>query len=338
MEPAMMISLRPRAHGETVGKIIIRRGNSVATCSVDDEGLVMQRGVSPDEIQRVEKMTPKQRKRWRMSKNLELRGGSDGGAVPQNPSAGNRDSNADDGEPDPVAKRPRTSADVGMDGTASTLADGASLPSLQVSEDADAGALDVYNETALELSFNAATDCDALESMYLRVLAMNSSHVATLQHYGNLLMRLRKNYTGAQTMYERVLEALPDHVPALCNYGNLLHNHLGDFEKAEVLYKRALELQPNHTTTLSNYGLFLQNVQGDLVRAEDLYRKALDNDPAHATTLYNFARLLQEEKRDIVGAEDMFKRALQSDPDHSHVVSLPIRVPQPARSCFLYPL
>ena len=307
MAPAMMISVRPRACGETCGKVIVRRGDSVAMCNVDDDGLVSQRKPTPG---KESALTPKRRKRLRLSKNLKLRGGSDTGSVLQDPSARNPDPNEDEFEPDPVAKRARTS----------TMDDGASLTGSQAKERQDHGILDVYNETALELSFNAATDCDALEAMYLRVLEKNSSHVATLQHYGNLLMRLRKNYTGAQQMYERVLEALPDYVPALCNYGNLLHNHLGDFEKAEVLYKRALELQPNHTTTLSNYGLFLQNVQGDLVRAEELYKEALETDPTHATTLYNFARLLQEEKRDIVGAEDMFKRALQSDPDHSHVL------------------
>jgi tetratricopeptide (TPR) repeat protein len=316
MQPAMTVSVRQRARGETSAAVAIRRGDIVAMCNVDDEGLVVRRKLSPEELRMLDRMTPKQRKRLRISKNLELRGGSDSGATPQKPPAGENGSDEDEAETDPVVKRPRTS---GKDAAASTI--GADVPNgvLAGGEDAQVN-LDVHNETALELSFNAATDCDALEAMYVRVLEKNSSHVATLQHYGNLLMRLRKNYTGAQQMYERVLEALPDHVPALCNYGNLLHNHLGDFSKAEVLYKKALSLQPNHTTTLSNYGLFLQNVQGDLVQAEELYKKALDTDATHATTLYNFARLLQEEKRDVVGAEDMFKRALQSDPDHSHVL------------------
>ena len=62
----------------------------------------------------------------------------------------------------------------------------------------------------------AATDCDALEAMYKRVLALNSSHVATLQHYGNLLMRLRKNFTGAELMYERVLASVPGRTSQKC--------------------------------------------------------------------------------------------------------------------------
>ena len=37
----------------------------------------------------------------------------------------------------------------------------------------EASELDVGNETALEESFNTATDCDALEAMYQRVLAKN---------------------------------------------------------------------------------------------------------------------------------------------------------------------
>ena len=315
MAPAMTLSMRARARGETSDAIVVRCGPSVGICRVDDEGLAVQRHLTPQEIAAVRKMKPNELRALGTGNGghglrLALRGGvDDAGEKPVQEAA----TAVVEQEDMQVSKRPR--ADIPVDDMPAEAAPG---------DDAAASVgpteLDVGNETALELAFNTATDCDALEAMYTRVLESDSRHVSTLQHYGNLLMRIRGNYSGAQRMYERVLEAAPDHVPALCNYGNLLHNHLGDLDRAEELYVKALALQPNHTTTLSNYGLYLQNVKGDLARAEELYQKALDTDPAHATTLYNFARLLQEEKRDIVGAEEMFRRALASDPDHSHVL------------------
>ena len=41
MEPAMTISMRARASGETSDVIFVRRGTSVGVCNVDDEGLVL---------------------------------------------------------------------------------------------------------------------------------------------------------------------------------------------------------------------------------------------------------------------------------------------------------
>ena len=67
-------------------------------------------------------------------------------------------------------------------------------------------------------------------------------------------MRLRKNYTGAQSMYERVLAVVPDHVPALCNYGNLLHNHLGDFDKVRVYMSISIMYIYIHTIDMGAYG------------------------------------------------------------------------------------
>ncbi len=41
MEPAMTISMRPRASGETSDIMFVRRGNSVGVCNMDDQGLVL---------------------------------------------------------------------------------------------------------------------------------------------------------------------------------------------------------------------------------------------------------------------------------------------------------
>jgi tetratricopeptide (TPR) repeat protein len=287
MAPAMMLSARARARGETSRKFFFRSGENVAMCNLDDEGLVLQRKMYREEIQALEAMTPQQRKRLRLELRDDgicavsddtprpranrvlnaLRGGSSVSPALLNESLDDIHAS--------TAKRPRTSAARTHAGAASegsgevgSLAAGGEGGERQDGHAAGLGEeLDVKNETALEIAFNSAADCDALEAMYARVLAVDPSHVTTLQHYGNLLMRLRKNYTGAEAMYSRVLSVVPDHVPALCNYGNLLHNHLGEWNKAETVYKRALALQPNHTTTLSNYGLFLQNVKGDLAAA-----------------------------------------------------------------------
>lgn len=160
----------------------------------------------------------------------------------------------------------------------------------------DDGELDLaaLNETGLEAAYSEAADCDALERMYQTVLSNNASHVPTIHNYGNLLMKVRGNYTGAESMYKRALTLDPSHVPSLCNYGNLLHNHMERSDEAEEMYKKALEVDGAHATTMCNYGLLLQNVRKDYVGAEDKYKKALEADATHSTTLYNYARLKQD--------------------------------------------
>ena len=41
MEPAMTISMRACASGETSDVMFVRRGNSVGVCNLDDQGLVL---------------------------------------------------------------------------------------------------------------------------------------------------------------------------------------------------------------------------------------------------------------------------------------------------------
>jgi hypothetical protein len=43
MEPAMTLTIRPRARGETSDVLTLRRGNDVAACNIDDEGDVVRR-------------------------------------------------------------------------------------------------------------------------------------------------------------------------------------------------------------------------------------------------------------------------------------------------------
>ena len=150
-----------------------------------------------------------------------------------------------------------------------------------------------FNESKLVEVFNSASTCDTLEQMYNSVLARNPKHVPTLHNYGNLLMKVRHNYTMSEARYREALSVDPHHVPTLCNYGNLLHNHLSIPDQAESMYRKALDSDPVHATTLGNYGLFVQNIKKDLTVAEGWYRKALESDPHHATTLYNYGRLLQ---------------------------------------------
>jgi Tfp pilus assembly protein PilF len=162
---------------------------------------------------------------------------------------------------------------------------------------------DQFNETKLVELFNTASDCDTLELMYQKVLSRNPVHVPTLHNYGNLLMKVRQNFSEAEIRYKQALIADPQHVPSLCNYGNLLHNHLSKPDVAETMYIRALEIDPAHATTLCNYGLFVQNVKRDPRSAENWYKKALESDPHHSTTLYNYGRLLQV----ILGSPLLYK-------------------------------
>ena len=195
-----------------------------------------------------------------------------------------------------------------------------------------------FNESKLVEVFNSASNCDTLEQMYKSVLDRNPAHVPTLHNYGNLLMKVRHNYTEAEARYKAVLTLDPHHVPSLCNYGNLLHNHLSNSVEAESMYLKALNSDPTHSTTLCNYGLFVQNVKRNSDEAESLYRKALDSDPQHSTTLYNYGRLIQvyrltasialytldvfqqDANRNVSEAESLFQRALERDPEHVAVL------------------
>jgi Tfp pilus assembly protein PilF len=150
-----------------------------------------------------------------------------------------------------------------------------------------------FNESKLVEVFNSVSNCDTLEQMYKTVLQRNPTHVPTLHNYGNLLMKVRHNYTAAEDLYRKALGLDPHHVPSLCNYGNLLHNHFSNSNEAESMYLKALKCDPAHATTLCNYGLFVQNVKRDTLEAESWYRKALESDPQHSTTLYNYGRLIQ---------------------------------------------
>lgn len=171
---------------------------------------------------------------------------------------------------------------------------------------ADDGVVDLtkLNETGLEAAYSEAADCDALERMYQSVLINNASHVPTIHNYGNLLMKVRGNYTRAESMYKRALTLDPKHVPSLCNYGNLLHNHMERSDEAEEMYKKALEVDGAHATTMCNYGLLLQNVRKDYGGAEAKYRRALEADATHSTTLYNYARLKQDVSGDYQASSD----------------------------------
>ena len=197
-----------------------------------------------------------------------------------------------------------------------------------------------FNETELINVFNSAANCDILEQMYCHVLQQNPSHIPTLHNYGNLMMKVRHNYSQAELMYQKVLTIDPQHVLSLCNYGNLLHNHLSNSEQAESMYRKALNFDPAHATTLCNYGLFVQHHRNDAEAAAGWYRKALESDPQHSTTLYNYGRLMQvtpdhapdaharftflfawqDTSSNASEAEALFQRALGSDSEHVPVL------------------
>jgi len=158
-----------------------------------------------------------------------------------------------------------------------------------------------FNESKLAELLDSAPDCDTLEKMYRDVLHRNQQHVPTLHNYGNLLMRIRQNFTEAEIKYKEVMKINPAHVPTLCNFGNLLHNNLGRPDLAEAMYTKALSLDPGHSTTLCNLGYLKQTVHSDLTATEHLYRQALEYDSNHTTALYNYGRLLQVRRRRFRG-------------------------------------
>jgi hypothetical protein len=76
--------------------------------------------------------------------------------------------------------------------------------------------------------------------MYLSV----PQHVPTLHNYGNLLIKVRHDYTMAEARYKEALKGDPYHVPKLCNYGNPLQNYRSNTNQAEAMYLKALESNP----------------------------------------------------------------------------------------------
>jgi hypothetical protein len=236
MEPAMTISMRPRVRQEPSGTLIVRQGTSVGICPIEDEDeeLAAQPREYPDELAALHKMKPKERRRPR----LVLRGGSDksGSAAASAADDGEDESGGnEEEEEDRVAKRARTDGGP-EDEPASGCKEAAGSADTAATDD---GVLDVHNETALEITFNTATDCDALEAMYLRVLAKDDEHVSTLQHYGNLLMRIRRNYTGVAALAA---------FRVLCSV--LSRGHVRSARMLALCYERVCACELMHACTL----------------------------------------------------------------------------------------
>jgi len=183
MEPAMTISLRARAAGETSDVMVVRRGNSVGWCNIDEQGLVQRRRLYPEEEKALLSLSPKERKALntltpqQLRERLNLRGGADSPSLLPPPASGDDTQEQQEEEQDRTPKRART--------IASATQENPSRPDLGPAPDSAIG-LDAENDTMLELRYNTATDCDSLEEMYRRVLKHNSSHVPTLQVYFSL--------------------------------------------------------------------------------------------------------------------------------------------------------
>jgi hypothetical protein len=173
MEPAMTISLRARATGETSDVMVVRRGNSVGWCNIDEQGLVQRRRLYPEEEKALLSLSPKECKALntltpqQLRERLNLRGGADSPTA-----SGDNNHEQQEQEEDRTPKRART--------TTSAAQENPSRPDLGPAPDSTIG-LDAENDTMLEMRYNTATDCDSLEEMYRRVLKHNSSHVPTLQ-------------------------------------------------------------------------------------------------------------------------------------------------------------
>lgn len=173
MEPAMTISLRARATGETSDVMMVRRGNSVGWCNIDEQGLVQRRRLYPEEEKALLSLSPKESKALntltpqQLRERLNLRGGAD-----SPPATGGDTHEQPEQEQDRTPKRARTIASAAQENPL--------RPDQGPAADSAIG-LDAENDTMLELRYNTATDCDSLEEMYRRVLKQNSSHVPTLQ-------------------------------------------------------------------------------------------------------------------------------------------------------------
>jgi tetratricopeptide (TPR) repeat protein len=107
-----------------------------------------------------------------------------------------------------------------------------------------------------------------------------------------LLLKARKDYTGAIYHYEKAIKIDPRNVEAHNNLGVALHDQ-GQFAAAIPYFKKALDIKPTHADAHVNWGNALARLK-DFDGAIAQYKQALRFNPKHAPAHCNIGHLLAE--------------------------------------------
>ncbi len=148
------------------------------------------------------------------------------------------------------------------------------------------------------------------EAAYRRVLEIDPSHAAAMQHLAMVLLR-RGEAQQAADWAQRAIQV----DPARAEYYPLLaeaQRRLGRVDDAIAAYRQAIALAPDFADAHSNLGTLLQ-AQGDLDAASRCYRQAIAARGDFALAHHNLAIVLQLQG-DLPGAVEHFREAARLNP------------------------
>ena len=129
------------------------------------------------------------------------------------------------------------------------------------------------------------------ESLYRKILTIDSNHFKSIFLLGSLLMQV-KNFDEAKRLLQKVIRIQPDHADAHNNLG-LVFKGLGERQKTISYCQKAIEIQPNHADAHNNLGLVFQELR-EHHKAISYCQKAIEIQPNLAAAHNNLGLVFQE--------------------------------------------
>ena len=110
--------------------------------------------------------------------------------------------------------------------------------------------------------------------------------------------------------WTRCIALDPRNAVAHTNLGNVLMNVRKDFSGAERQYRKALELGPT-ATRYNNLGIVLRQVRKDYDAAERMFRKSIELNPRFTNPRWDLSIILDETKNDVAGAVELMEEVVR---------------------------
>ena len=110
--------------------------------------------------------------------------------------------------------------------------------------------------------------------------------------------------------WTRCIALDPKNAVAHTNLGNVLINVRKDFSGAERQYRKALELGST-ATRYNNLGIVLRQVRKDYDAAERMFRKSIELNPRFTNPRWDLSIILDETKNDVAGAVELMEEVVR---------------------------
>lgn len=160
------------------------------------------------------------------------------------------------------------------------------------------------------VTLHQAGQIDDAESLYHRVLELDSQHADAL-HLSGIVLRQRGDLQAAVDLIRKAITCNPDEALYHSNLGSICID-CGQWADAQQCYQRSLQLNPGDSEAQNNLGFALANLE-KFEQAESCFREAIRLSPEYEDAYFHLGLALGKLERPEK-AEQSFLAALKLRP------------------------